>query len=354
MNPFMEAIGRLAYHILQLIGQPWFPYAVAAWIGAAVLSDSLQRWRFFRNLASLVQADWIFSSCSNIDETEVMNKRPEIRIPFYPRTLLEQISCALKEVFTWPLKNRVVPIVQNIAHRLYPFDTEAHSVQRAFIAVFFGVFLSLFAYGDSIAIANGLDALGFIRGRIPTFLLYYEIAIGVATFLAIVVGFFEFFRSYGLEDETEGEGAKRKVKVRRSLSLLIIIIGLIAAAFLGLGRIMALGYWENSEGLRLIVQFGINVLTVVNGIMAAALVFEEGIEGYRVFLSLLSYGVAGMLLGIDVILFGGIRFMLFWVDILWRVGYVLLGVPLFLTFEPLLAVVRLFIGLVRGVKNMFR
>ncbi len=359
MNPFLEALGWLIYHSLQIVEKPWFPYALAGWLGVAVLSDALQGWKFFRNLASLMQAEWIFSLCSRaevVDPSKVPERKSK-EILFYPRDLLEQISCALKEFFTWPLKEVVVPTVQEIAQKLYPFETPGHSVSHAFIAVFFGVFLTLFAYGDSIAIANGLDALGLIRGTIPTFLLYYEIAIGVATFLAIVVGFFEFFRSFGSEDEVEGEGAKQKVKVRRSLSLLIIVIGITTSAFLGVGRIMALGYWENSEWLRLLVQIGINVLTLVNGIMAAALVFEEGLEGYRVLLSLFSYGIAGVLLVIDVVLFGGIRLLLFSVDIFWRAAYIVIGLPLFFTFAPLVAIVKMiikfFVNIAHLIKNMF-
>jgi len=357
MNPYSEAIGMFLYHLLQIVRAEWFPYAVSVWIGVAVLSDALQGRRFMKKLEKLVSAEWIFSQCEVAEDKEkgvnsYTSESP--RILFYPRRFLGQTACALRDFFTWPLKSAVVPTVQLISGKLYPFGEEGYSVQNAFIATFFGVFLTLFAYGDSIAIANGLDALGLIRGSIPVFLLYYEFAVGVATFLAIVVGFFEFFRSYGLEDAAKGEGDRRKIRVRRSLSLLIIVIGIAAAAFLGLGRIMALGYWENSAGLRLVVQFGINVLTLVNGIMAAALVFEEGIDGYRILLSLLGYGIAGVLLLVDAVLYMGIRSIVVVVDILWRALNVIVGIPLFLVFEPLIAIFRLLIGIGRIIGNMFK
>lgn len=354
MDAFLYNLGKFLYYLFEIMGQEWFPYALAAWLALAILYDFARGWKFFGSLALLWRQPVIFEHCQSADST-VMMEGGEYNLPFYPRTFLEQISCAVKSFVAWPFRRFVVPLVNSIAQKIYPFTERG--VHDTFVSLLFGVFLTMFGYGDSIAIANGLDALGLIRGSVPPILLYYEFAVAVASFLAIVVGFFELFGSFARQSDSDA-GALQVLKIRRFLSLIVVLLGVTTATFLGIGRIMALGYWSESEFLRVVVQFSINVLTLVNGLLAAALVFDEGIEGYRVLAAILAWGVSGGLLVVDVITFVVGHSVMFTVDVLWRVVYTLVGLPLYFIVAPLLAVISsivgIIVGLVSAVTKMFQ
>lgn len=332
-------MGTFIYNLLQIIQWEWFPYVLFAWLSIAVIGEAFNKWRFLGSLAQVVRQPTIFVHCDEIfnGRTDSLNTSSKDYF-FYPRQFLEQTACATKKFFTWPIYKVVLPTYKSIAQSTYSFRQA--TAQETFLSVFFAIVLTLFAYGDSIAIANGLDALGLIRGKVPTLLLYYELSVGTASFLAIVVGFFMFFESFKHESETvpSGEGAKKRFV--RSVSSFIILIGIAVSVLLGIGRITALGYWENNETLALIVQFGINVLTIVNGILAAALVLDEGIKGYRVMLALLLWGIALLLLALDLVLFISARVFWLAIDVTWRILYVSTGIVLFIMFGPIITMIR--------------
>lgn len=351
-----EAIGTFVYNLLQIIQAEWFLYFAIVWVSIAVVYESLRKWELFRTLSSLIRQPII--SSSRIENDNASNDDDHIdstreQFWFYPRELFEQLTRILTSFFSLPIKKNVFPFATKLADGVYPF--KATSTKATFLAILFAIFLSLFTYGDAISIANGLDALGLVRGQIPTFLLNYEVSVGIASFLAIIVGFFMLFQSYASESDAQPPSLERENnpsdlihfrsnKLRaliRSISLFTILMGIAVAALLGIGRIMALGYWTDNETLRLTVQFGINVLTLINGILAAALVFEEGMTGYTIILSLILWVLILFLLLLDVFLYIGIRSLLFAIDIAWRAVLVTIGFIYFIVISPIIAIVQL-------------
>ncbi len=337
----------LIYILRRAIEEEWFPYFAFIWLFIGTLYDLSQRKSLLRATQELIQQPLIDTKCTPHSNEEasmeggfqLLSSRQHW-IPLYPRELLEQLSCRLLEAFSYPFRKEVLPTARQIAKAIYNFA----DVRRTIVSMIFAVVLLIFAYGDTIAIGNGLAALGLVQGELPLFLLHYEHAVAAASFFAIIVGFFVLFETFtyraGYKEEKEHATlmdirTSEMARLLRGLALIVILIGISVSIFLGLGRLQeGLGFWEDNNTLRVLIQFGVNVLTLVNGILAAALVFIEGITGLQAFIAIGIWILMGILWVLDVFLALAIRLFVFSFDMIWRIVLMILLLVFFIFFKP--------------------
>lgn len=351
----IRLLGGIISTLLEWSQEDWFPYVSFIWLLVGILYDLSRNKSLLKAVQSLLRQPLIDTRCNPTPIAQEDKGMEGAWIPLYPRELLEQLSCRLMEFFTFPVRKWVYPILHDIADKVYPLGKI--SAQSTFISLIFTLFLLSFAYGDTIAIANGLAALGLVRGEIPEILLYYERAVAAASFFAIIVGFFVLIESYvymparstGPNANNTDEERQPLVDFRspemgrllRGLSAIVIVLGIIVSFLLGMGRLQALGYWESSEALSLAVQFGVNVLTLVNGLLAAALVFVDGIKGLQALVALFMWAIIGILLLFDVFAFLFVRVFAFSLDMAWRLVLMILLLAFFIFFRPPEGIVKL-------------
>ena len=193
---------------------------------------------------------------------------------------------------------------------------------------------------DAIAIANGLSTLGLLTGRLAPFLLRYDIAVGVATFLSVIIGFLILSQLFAKRSElshwSDAEGAWRDIA--KMICLVIIIFGLTVSVLLGISRLIALGYIEAQTTTEFLVQLGINVLILVNGILAAALIFTEAFKGFVLVLIGAQWVLAALLYIADYLatIVGSV--LPFALDIAWRILFILIDIGLYIIFIPFLGI----------------
>ncbi len=364
LEQLLHILSQWIYWMVQLAQEDWFPYFSFAWLLVGVIYEVVQNMPSLRALHRLFSYPVIDAHCASPEsETNPATYADSgsFVVLLYPREFLEQVACRLIGFFSFDTYRKIYGFLRAIPERIYPFS-EAN-VQSTFLSILFAIFLALFAYGDTIAIANGLSALGLIRGELPEALLYYERAVAAASFFAIIVGFFVLIETFAYvppSDET-ASSPKPVIDVRtpemarlmRGLSFIVVIIGIWVAALLGVGRIQALGIWENNPVVNFLVQFGINVLTLVNGILAAALVFTDGIRGLRIILSLALWLVIGALALVALFMYLGIRVAAFGFDVAWRLVLMVLIVLFFIFFRPPMALWHLIYSPFKAALSLF-
>ncbi len=319
----------MAQLLYSILNSELFWILLAAWILIGVAWGT-KREALINRLRSIVSRPVIFDHDEQPDD-----------VPFYPRTFLERLCNAFRDTLRQPFQS-LIQALRAFISRQHPMVYSAEFPLRTFGYLFFLVCLLLFAYADAIAIANGLSTLGLLTGELPPFLLKYEIAVGVATFLSVIIGFLVLSQLFAKRSEithgSDTEGAWRDIA--RVICLVIVIIGLTVSVLLGISRLIALGFIEAGTSTEFFVQLGINVLILVNGILAAALTFTEAFKGFVLVIVGAQWLLAALLYVGDYLATIVGSALPFTLDMVWRIVYAVVDIVLYIIFIPFLGILN--------------
>ncbi|MFH1446824.1 MAG: hypothetical protein ABIG43_05380 [Chloroflexota bacterium] len=328
----------MAQLIYNLVNSQVFWICLVAWILIGVAWAS-KREALVERLKEIVSKQIIFENDSDMS--------------FYPRALLEKVANGFRNTLRQPFQG-IVRIFSEFINKQHRMVYNHELPLRTFAYLFLLLCFCLFAYADSVAITGGLSTMGLISGEIPEFLLNYALAVGVATFLSVIVGFLVLNQTFAQESElmhwsdTEGPW-KEMAKV---IALVIIFIGLFVSVLLGISRLIALGFIEANNTTEFIVQLGINVLILVNGILSAAIILNEAFRGILVIGIALEWILTGVFYILDYIatILGSV--IPFVVDLVWRVTYIVADILLYLIFVPFLGIINVLLWPFREIAKM--
>lgn len=320
----------MAEIIYNLVNSQWFWILLVTWILIGIAWSS-RRNALAKRLKNIVEKPIIFDSDSKPNN-----------VPFYPRTFLERVANGFRNTLIQPF--------EDLTKGFRKFIKSQHSMiysndypLRTFGYLFFLLCFFLFTYADSVAIAGSLSTLGLLSGEIPSFLMNYALAVGVATFLSVIIGFLVLSQTFAKESElmhwSDNEGPWREIA--KIITLVIVLIGLFVSVLLGISRLVALGYIEATPTTEFLVQLGLNVLILINGLLSAAIIFIEAFKGILVILIAIQWFLVGVFYILDYLatILGSV--IPFLVDVAWRVIYLVIDILMYAVFMPFLAIINL-------------
>jgi len=156
----------------------------------------------------------------------------------------------------------------------------------SFLAYFILLLLfCAFAFADWVAIANGLSTFFAVDILLTPFVIAgYGLAVGIATFLSLIVGFFVLYQAKSDDPIMRwGRDAARDTrKIAQYVSYMIVFIALLVGLFIGFQKLITLGKIPPSSFIDFIAQFGVHVMILINGSLSASLIFMEAMFGVLV------------------------------------------------------------------------
>lgn len=160
------------------------------------------------------------------------------------------------------------------------------------------LFFLAFALADWIAIANGLSTFFDVDFLLTPFVTAgYGLAVGIATFLSLVVGFFVLYQAksdnaimrWGIDSERDTR------KLAQKIALVIVIVALLVGLFIGFQKLITLGKIAPNGFIDFFAQFGVHVMILLNGSLSAGLIFMEALFGILVLAIYLAWITIGVL-----------------------------------------------------------
>jgi hypothetical protein len=297
----------MAETIYNLIHSEWFGIFAVSWFVIGII--------WFSRFEALVER-----LISVISKPVIFERSTDL--PFYPRRLIESIAQNFRSALHKPLTGFITFLDESIQSQ-YATTHYSYYPLRALGALFFLVCAVSLSFADIILIANVLVLLRLIN-EFPQFLLSYDLATVSATFLSFIVGFTVMSQTLSRESEFMHFGATQDSwkKVARVISLFIIVSGLVIAVAFGIFRLIALGVIESGSEWEFLARFAINVLMLVNGILASALAFPEGLRGLFLVLIFVQWvlRVVASLANLILTILGSL--LPFFVDAFWRLTYI--------------------------------
>lgn len=194
-----------------------------------------------------------------------------------------------------------------------------------------------FALADWIAIANGLSTFFAVDLLLTPFVIAgYGLAVGIATFLSLIIGFFVLYQAKNDDPIMRwGEDTERDSrKLAQRIAFVIVGIALLVGLFIGFQKLTTLGIIAQNSFIDFIAQFGVHVMILINGSLSAGLIFMEALFGVLV----LALGVAWIIV---ILLTIGRHLLDF------AIRSIIIGIDLitYYIFTPIIG----FVELVRGV-----
>lgn len=316
--------------LYNLLNSEWFWFFLVTWVFLGVAWGA-KRIALLDRIKKLISKPVIF-----IYDDEPAN------VPFYPRSFLEVVANGFRNTLTKPFSS-IIKVFTEFIKSQHPMVFNEKRPMRTFACVFFLACILLFAYADAVAIANGLSTLGLLFEELPSFFLRYDIAVGVATFLSVIVGFLILSQILSKESEfthwDEVEGTWKNIA--KLIAVAIVIIGITVALLLGVSRMIALGYIEANNTIEFIVQLGINVFILINGLLSASLVFSDGLRGVIVIFIAIQWVISWIFYILDYLatILGTV--FPFLVDIFWRIIFIAIDITLYIVFIPFLGIINI-------------
>lgn len=142
-----------------------------------------------------------------------------------------------------------------------------------------------FAFADWIAIANGLSTFFAVDMLLTPFVIAgYGLAVGIATFLSLIIGFFVLYQAKADDPIMRwGEDPERESRtLAQKISFITVGIALLVGFFIGFQKLTTLGYIAPNSFIDFFAQFGVHVMILINGSLSAGLIFMEALFGVLV------------------------------------------------------------------------
>lgn len=189
-----------------------------------------------------------------------------------------------------------------------------------------------FGFADYIAIANGLSVFVDVDILLTPFVIAsYGLAVGIATFLSAIVGFLIIFQANAQDPDLIDLGDDMKSnnkRIAKMTSLFIILIALFVGVFIGIKKLIVLGFVADSPMIENFAQFGVHVLILINGTLSAGLIFNQAWHGVVL--------VGFIIAWVCIVVFEVGRHLL---DYVVRLVIALLDILLYFIFTPIFEIV---------------
>lgn len=313
--------------LYDLTQSPFFPILVAIWILIDVVW--IGRWKaLLDRLGKLITKPIIFAKDPKPTEP-----------PLYPREMLEQLAQVASSRerqkdagqgsrSNADQKDGKKPRTSFLAAlRDSAFDPE-HPL-RTLGSILFLVFFILFLTADAISVAQTLRVMGLLGEEVLSGLFErFDLAVLGGALLSAVVGVWVFAELLGFSDFIDVERLSPEQKgFLKGLSMLVTVLSVVVLIAFAVQRLVAIGSLQSDPTLDVVLSFILYGLVPLNSALAAAICFPWAGRGLIVVLLILAFIVIGIL-----------PVIAFLVDILWRLGYIVLDISIWALFTPLMAI----------------
>lgn len=299
------SILQLLYTLFQW---QYFGILIIIWIVIDLIW--VDRWKsLIRRLGKLIVKPWIFSR----------DKEPNDP-PLYPRELLEQLALNIGQ------ESKSGDNFQKWMRAQSDLVFDAYNPIRSLGYVLALVFLIFFLLANAIFIANTLVLLG-LMGDVPPLLQRLDLSIIGGTFLSAIVGVWIFIEMSGKSELINTDILSDAQKtIFRVLSVFVTIFSFAGMIALAVQRLILLGYLQTAVSTDLILSFILYGVLAINCSLSAAIVFQQAMSGLFV---VIYFAIA--------LINGFLPVLIFSVDILWRIVYIIVDLLLWVIFTPVLA-----------------
>ncbi|GEM_PF-6888238 len=203
-------------------------------------------------------------------------------VDFYPRTAFERIAKAIVDFLEKPF----ISIIDGLGkwiNGLKSLVTDSEKKWLPFGYSLFFLLLVFFIFADAIAIANTLVFYGLLDvADLWEPLTRYEFATAGGSLFAILVAGLITSEIYSTKSQfTEWDKIEGTWKdIAKAFTRILIISGFVVVFFLGMQRLISLGYFTNfGSTVRSGVDFVVTILIPLNTVLATALILIEGYKG---------------------------------------------------------------------------
>jgi hypothetical protein len=329
--------------LYNLLNSEAFWVIAAIWIFVCVVWT--ERWRtLLGRIGKLVMKPIIFKTDTNPDN-----------IPFYPRTLFEDVSNGLRDKLRQPFKD----IIRVVGEFVIKMKSMIFSEEHPFRTLGFFLLLALFiffVFADAIAVANTLFVLGLWQGEMPELLTRFDIAVFGGSLAALIIGLAIVLeiRSEISEFTLWSERSERVRSLVMGASLLATVLSFTTLIAWALFRMIELHIISSTPILNGILNWILFGLVPINSAIAAAIVFIDALRGVVVVGVIVGWVVIGILYLLDytATILGSIGPFFF--DIAYRIIYLIIDILQWLFTTPIHAIVlpfKLIAGIFTGPQS---
>lgn len=245
--------------------------------------------------------------------------------PLYPRKFMEFL--AQRKRNEDDESSQVSPFNRFVvAQREQAFDPRKPLRSLGYVLTLVG--FAFFALADLIVIANTMVLLGLMSPPLPALLQRLDYAILGGSFLSAIVGVWMLIEMSGTGEliNTEQLNPAQK-KIYKFIAGVVILFAVLVMLALAFERLIALGYLESSQTTDLISSFILYGLLAINNSLAAALTLSPAASGFVVILFVLA-----------VIFVSILPVLMFLLDVIWRIVYVIVDIALWFLATPIIAI----------------
>ena len=314
--------------IYNLLSSTAFWVIVAVWFFICIVW--VERWRLVLDrLGKLFLKPIIFKEDLN----------PE-NVPFYPRKFMEDSANGFRDTLKRPFADLIKAFSGWISNLINVIHSKEHPFRTFGFLIFLASFL-FFVLADAIAIANTLAAIGVTFGEIPEILTRFDIAVFGGSLLALIIGIVLVFEIRAPESEFSRYSTRdeRTRALSLGIAMLVAVMSFITLIAWALFRLIAIGELQSNPILNGILNWVLYGMVPINSALAAAICFPEAIRGIAVIGILLGWLISGVLYLLDyaATILGSIG--PFFVDILYRLLYIIVDILQWLISTPIQAIV---------------
>jgi len=300
--------------IYNLINSQYFGILILIW--ALICVAWVTRWRaLFGRIGELIVKPWIFKK----------DPKPDIP-PLYPRDFLEDLANSTKRP-----RNTSEPVGTlskwSRAQRDHLFD-EKRPLRPIGYMIFLIVFI-IFVLADAISVANTLEVLGVITSQLPDIFQRFDLAVFGGALLATIIGLVVFSEVQGVQSEftSYGELSKAQKSTIKGISVFVVVFSIVVMVAFAIYRLIIIGTLETNSTVDILLNSILFGLVPINSALGAAISFPEAVRGVIVLLILISSLIVSIVPAIA-----------FFVDLLWRLFYIIIDLILWFVFTPILAI----------------
>ena len=273
-----------------------------------------------------------------ISKPVIMKKDPKPKEPslLYPRDLLEDIAGTVDKNASNDTNASQTQLpqqkdkMQEWLEKLQDVAFDVEHPLRPIGNIISFVALIFFLLAEGVLVANTMVLLGLADELWPLFSYFkLDTALIGGTVVVGVVGFWYFIELLGEESHNVslGNTGGGRSKFLKATALLAIFGGVFVALGLSFDRLIQLGYLESSNTSDIILSFIKYGITTVNNILGAVLTFVPAIPGATTL----------------IFLFVGLVFfirkpLMFFVDLIWRVAFIMIDFSVWAIFTPIIAI----------------
>lgn len=314
--------------LYNLLNSEAFWVIVAIWLFVCVVW--IARWKMLlERIGKLVMKPIIFKTDSDPDN-----------VPFYPRTLFEDVSNGLRDKLRQPFTD----IIRVVREFVIKMKSMIFSEEHPFRTLGYFLLLAMFIFlvlADAIAVANTLFVLGLWQGEMPELLTRFDIAVFGGSLAALIIGLAIVLeiRSDVSEFTYWSERSEHVRSLVMGASLLVTVLSFTTLIAWALFRMIELHIISSTPILNGILYWVLLGLVPINSAIAAAIVFFDAFRGVVVVGVLVGWVMIGILYLLDyaATIFGSVGPFFF--DIAYRIIYLIIDILQWFFTTPVHAIV---------------